>query len=343
MLRKNMILMTALLASLALVGACKKTGAGGASGAAGAVTDILPKDTGFVVGFSVSKLKNTKLWETVSKKAMEDPEVKGGMDEMKTECGMDPMAVVDSVMISGSEDMNEDKMLVSLTGSFDEKKVNDCLTKMLKKKENKTVTITKDGAMSVYAVEGEEKKLYAAWLGSSQVVISADKTGAYLKDALAKKSSIKDNAMLSGLMKDVDWGALVHGAGIIPNTGEAAGAFGMMGGKKPDGAYANVHYTKDLDATIGLRFAADADAKATADQINKELEGQKGQPMVGDFLKGVKVSANGKDTVVKVALTEAQINQLISMAEMFMGGMGGGGGGMGGPPPGGEPPPPGGM
>jgi hypothetical protein len=59
--------------------------------------------------------------------------------------------------------------------------------------------------------------------------------------------------------------------------------------------------------------------------------------MVGEYLKGVKVTATGKDVIVKIALTEAQINQLVGMAEMFMGGMGGGGGGGMGGPPGGDP------
>ena len=340
---RNTMLTAAVLASLSLAAGCKKAGKGAMGGAAGAMSDVLPKETGFMVGISLNKLRTTKLWETVSKKATEDPEAKKTIDELKADCGMDLMTgIVESVVIAGPEDYNnEQKMLIHVAGKFSENKVNDCIVKMVQKKDQKKVAIAKEGPVSVYSVEGETKKLYAAWLGEGSVLISSDETGAYLKEVLAKKSSYKQNAMLAGLLAQVDTGALVYGAGIVPKSGDAAGALGAMGAK-PEGAYGTVNYQKDLDATIGLRFASDAEAKTTADQINKELEGQKGSnPMVSEYLKGVKVSATGKDALIKIALTEQQITNLISLAEMFMGGMGGmgGGGGMGGPPPGAEPPP----
>ena len=343
MLRKTM-LTAAILASLALALGCKKSGKGAMGGAAGAMSDVLPKETGFMVGISINKLRTTKLWETVSKKATEDPEAKSAIDELKNDCGMDLMTgIVESVTVAGPEDYNnEQKMLIHVGGKFSEGKVNDCITKMVQKKENKKVAIAKEGNVTVYSVEGEPKKLYASWLGEGSVLISTDETGAYLKEVLAKKSSYKQNAMLTGLLAQVDSNALVYGAGVVPKSGDAAGPFGAMVGAKPDGAYGTVNYQKDLDATVGLRFANDADAKTTVEQINKELEGQKGSnPMIAEYLKGVKVTQSGKDAMIKVALTEQQINNLLSFVEMFMGGMGGGGGGMGGPPPGGEPPPPG--
>src|SRR6185295_13899483 len=161
---------TAILGSMILVlgiaGACNKGGGGGGgkgdtAGVTSSGSFALPKETGFVMGFSVSKLRSTKLWDTITKKAMENGEFKSGMDEVKADCGIDAMADIESVVVSGPETMAEEKMLIMVKGKFDEKKINDCFVKMALKKDNKKATVTKDGKVSVYQVEGDEKKLHA--------------------------------------------------------------------------------------------------------------------------------------------------------------------------------------
>lgn len=341
MLRTNLIIAATTVALLASAG-CKKTGEEGAGGGAGKAANALagpaaasgfafPKETGVMIGFSFAKLKASKLWSMIEGQAMANPDFKQGLAEAKTECNIDAMSAVDSVTLAfESAEMKDDKaLLVVVKSNLKETQVNDCITKMVEKKGGgKKVAIKKDGKITEYAPEGEDDKVYVAWLDGSFVFSPKREL---LASALDGSSNIKDNAAMSALLGKVDTSGMLYGAVMIPAGGNAADQFTALGAK-PDGAYGSFSLTKELDGNIGLRFANEADAKKTADTINQQLEGQKANPMVGEYLKGVVIAAAGADTTIKIKLTEQQLDSLLAMAQMMM--PGAGGGGMA-PPPGG--------
>ena len=134
---RNKMLTAAILTSLAFAAGCKKSGKGAMGGAAGAMSDVLPKETGFMVGISINKLRSTKLWETVSKKATEDPEAKATMDEIKAECGMDLILKACDQLAIGSDERSidldlRDDSLLSLEWGKGESKCFDTLQSKLR-------------------------------------------------------------------------------------------------------------------------------------------------------------------------------------------------------------------
>ena len=337
---RSKIFIAATTCALLATASCKKDGKDGAAGGSGAAAMAgpaaasgfaFPKETGVMFGFSFSKLKSSKLWSMIEAQAMNNPEFKDGLAEAKAECNIDALTAVDSVTVAiESMEMKDDKaVIIVLKTNLKEQQVNDCITKMAAKKGDKKVMTKKDGKITEYGVEGDSDKVWAAWLDGS-VVFSPKQE--LLKKSLDGSSNIKDNAVMSALLGKVDTGGMLYGAITVPAGGSAASQFEALGAK-PDGIYFSLSLTKELDGNAGLRFANDADAKKTADMINQQLESQKANPMIGEYLKGVAIAAAGTDTTIKVKLTEQQIDSLVAMAQMMM--PGGGGGGMGGPPPGG--------
>src|SRR5262249_12436153 len=141
---------------------------------------------------------------------------------------------------------------------------------------------------------------------------------------------IKDNKAIMDLVGKCDTSSLVWGAATA-DAGEVGGMLQKVtgGSEKASGAWVSIKLTKSMDLNAGLRMGSDADAKTVADRANKELDEAKKARQAGPFLKNASCAPSGSDVVVKLALDEAQVNQLTEMAKqmapmlkMMMGGGG---------------------
>lgn len=315
------ILLASALAAMAF-GACSKgAGVGEAKNSAQAVVpmSVLPKDTGFVVGFSLSKIKASKMWEQFS--SLINKESAKELEDFKATCGLDPFVDIDSIVIAGDKTMNEKKIVAVVKAKWDEDKLNKCATAMAEK-EGEKLTVKKDGNVTEY--NGGSDSFFASWIASDTAVFSPNKE--YLTEVVAKKSKIEDNPAFAGLVSKVDMSAMLWGALEVPTSGEAAQAFAMApmvtGGKVPQGAYGHLNVNSGLDARLALRFASNDDAKQTADYLTKQIETVKADPQMGSFLKSLKIEAVSQDSVASLSLTQADIDNLQKMlAPMFLGGM----------------------
>jgi hypothetical protein len=317
--------------------ACSKAGKTGSKGRldgpAASATSILPKDTSFVVGLNFDKLKTTRLWEKVGARILANG--KGDMDEVKAECGIDFLSDFQSLTLAGDASFDGKKMVLIMKGKWDEDKATSCVVKMAKKKENKTLTIKKEGGITELKPEGTDKSIHLAWIGKDTVVITPgspdDKT--YLAELVARKSSINDNKELMAILSKSSSSATIWGAGTVPSVGPAAQALGALSQEqKPQALYATVEYGKTLDAKVGLRYAALANAKSVRDQLDGQLKEAQGNPMLAGYLKTASVAVQDNDVVLAVAMPEQTLSSLTDMVEsqlgMFLMMMGGGMGGM---------------
>ncbi|MBI4508077.1 MAG: hypothetical protein HY698_00475 [Deltaproteobacteria bacterium] len=334
-----------IAASLALLGAaaCSKGGKGGVGGgatlAAASPVTVLPKETGFVVGLSLNKLRGTKLFDKLAAKAKEQEKEK--YDELKAKCGVDVFQDFESLTIAGDAKLDEKKLVFLLKGKFDEEKGNKCVQASAEK-EGKKLTIKKDGKLTEYAVEGESESLYAAWLGTGAVLVGPNKE--YVTAVADRKSSLKDNGAFMDLVKQVDQGASAWGVFTAPAGGEPSGPFGELvsDGENAQGLFMTVNYTKDLDAKVGIRYPSDKGAKGIVDKVNQAVTEIKANPMFGGFLTGFKAEVTAKDGLLSLKLTEQQLDMIAGFVEsqIPMGMMGGGMGahpgapGIAAPPPG---------
>ncbi len=329
-----------LACAAALIVACNKGGGGGGpagGGAAGIMAaapgalDLIPKDAAVVAGINWSKFKGTKFHNMLL--ANLPAEAKTELDGMKQACSIDPLNDLDSIVVGvlGNLDKSS-RAVIIVKGNWNRDKINKCATAMGEKK-GKKMTVTNEGDISSYTPEGE-KTMNVGWAGDLMVFTSQSMEGdkAFLSDVLKKASSVKDNKPLMDLLGKTDQSGTIYGAVVAPPGSDMTTAFNKMTGgtEKLAGAYGTIKLASDLDMNVGFRFATDADAKAVADKMSKELEGAKQSPQGGQFLNNSSVKADGTDTVVSVKLDEKQLDQVTEMvkqmAPMLPMMLGGGGG-----------------
>ncbi len=284
------------------------------------MASTLPKDTGAVIGINVQRFKDSIAWAKLE--PLMKAQAGGEMDEIKTKCGIDPMTAIEQVVVAPDSSFSEENTLLLVSGNFEEAKVNECLQKMAKEKENVDLQVEKKGALTVYKEAGKDDAAYAAWLGKGSVLVSpGSRDGAFLEKVLGGKEKLSANKDLAALLDKVNKGATLWGAGTIPE----GGADGMPFEQKPKAAYGSVDLTKALDAKIGLVFADEAAAKAAVTQLQGELDKAKAEPMMGQYLKNLKVEASGADAIITLKMSEEEVEQLFGMMMSFLPMMMGGG------------------
>ncbi len=303
-----------------LVTACQKgagTGGGKIEGAAASALDRLPKETGLVVGFSAARFRDTKLFGMLQGNLPE--ESKKVLDEVKQTCQLDFLNDLDSVIVASGGNMDKDRTLMLIKGKWDEDKVGKCAA--AEGAKHTKVTVTKDGPITTYSVEGENP-VHVAWSGDTALVTPAamqgDKT--YLSDLLKQKGTVKDNAAFMDILGKCDTGATFFAAILPPENSEMTNTMSKMtgGNEKLKAGWISVRLGKDLDAFGGMRFATDAEAKTVADKMNQELETGRTDPSAGEYLKSLTVTPQGPDVTFKMTLTEKQVDQLTDMAKQMI-------------------------
>jgi hypothetical protein len=315
-----------LACAASLVVACSKSGGGSGTGAAGAGSgatppaaqagplDLIPKDATAVVGVSWSKFKGTKFYNMMM--ANLPASAKTDFDAMKQACGIDAMTALDSITVGVVGNLDKTARVVLIAkGDWTRDKIKQCAPAIAEKK-GKKLTITDEGDITSYAIEGE-KTVNIGWSGDLAVITpqSAEGDKTYLSDILKKASSVKDNKPLSDLLAKTNSSGTLYGA-LLPAPGsDAAAQMNKMtnGTEKLIGAYGTIKLASDLDVNFGMRFATDAEAKSVADRLSKELDTAKQSPQGGPFLSKAAVKAEATDTVFTLALDEKQLDQLTEM------------------------------
>ncbi len=325
-----------LLVGVAALGLACSKGGGGLSGgggkiegAASSALDVLPKETGVLVGFSWNSFKQTSFYGMMtSALPKESTDV---LQQIKDTCSIDVMNDLESVIIGGGGNLDQSRMLILVKGKWNEDKVTKCAA-AIGPKMGKTVTTAKEGNITTYTVQGEQP-MHVGWVGDIMVFTPAaaegDKT--YLADMLKQKATVKDNKPFMDLVGKVDTSATMYAAVLPPPDSDMSkGLQQLTGGQeKMAGAWMSLGLTKKLDVAAGVRMTNDAEAKTVADKLTAELEGAKKNPQMGEFLSKASVAQAGTDVNVTLALDEAQVNKLTEMLKQMLpmlGMMMGGGG-----------------
>jgi hypothetical protein len=296
--RRNFAVTALALTAMALVPftACKKDG-GGASGSSSDMLSYMPKDSSIVVGLSWSKATGSELFKKFQDKILAD--AKDELAEMKEKCGIDMVADMSNVVVAVGKNMqNPDDAVIGIKGKFDQKKIEECVTKMGGKVEGTVYTDDKGEAMNAF------------WASSDTVLISKGLTADKIK-ASASGASVKDNKELMELIGKVDSGATLWVAGTIPP--EAAGMMGPMG-TPPKSAYLSLNVTSGLDAKVGMIFNSEDDAKGLSTMIEMGLNMGKQQPGMKEILDNVSSKQSGANITINAKITGEQLTKLEGMA-----------------------------
>jgi hypothetical protein len=316
-----------ILVGLAALGlACSKgtggsgVGGGGAKveGAAASAMDILPKETGLVLGFSWNSFKQSSFYGMLTS-AM-PKESTDTLAQIKETCGIDVMNDLESIMVASGGNLDQSRMLILVKGKWNEDKVTKCAAAM-GPKLGKNVTTAKEGSITTYTVEGEQPG-HVGWVGDLMVLTPAamegDKT--YLADMLKQKATVKDNKPFMDLVGKVDTTSTFWAAVLPPPGSDMTTSMGQLtgGNEKVTGGWLSMKLSSRLDSNGGIRLATDAEAKSVRDKLAQELENAKKNPQVGEFLKNASVNQAGTDVNLTLALDDGQMNKLIEMMKQML-------------------------
>ena len=306
----------------------KNEGAAGAgaagekgAGAAAAVPSktgfaVFPADSTAIIGVNVASARSSGLWNKY--KGQIEQAVGSELAELRTACGIDPIAQAQTIIIGGKPQSNE---LVVVVKGFERSSLKSCGEKMAAK-EGEKLTITDEGNLSKYEMDGET--VWAAWLDDTTVVIAPEQDKAYVEARAAGTAGLTESAAVMSLLKSVDTSAAIY---VVGDASAAGPASAMVPGAQ--GMYASVRFTDGLALDAGVRFDTAENAKNTTTMATTQLAQVKGQlpPPFSTLADKAVIKQVDKDLVVQLSLSGAeleQVGQALQGMGSMLGGMGGG-------------------
>lgn len=266
----------------------------------------LPAGMTAVVGINVGPIKSSQLYQQLLPLAMaKSGKAKDNLDKIKSTCGIDLSGSIDSVVV-GMQDDDHGVAILQLKGT-NQKDLEAC-GKKVAVSEGKTLSITKDGAVTKYSGMGEDD-LYVRWFGKDSLAVSDGKdtltkltAGGMAHDPIAKQvaSVGTDAAVFVAVKKDEDLGD------FNAKMSAAYGTLDIKGGNLA----ANVHIVVD-SAAAATKVVTDG--KSQLDGIKKS--GQVPKQFAG-ILDSVKLESKGSEVIISGAAPEAD---LTALAGQFLG------------------------
>jgi len=266
----------------------------------------LPAGMTAVVGINVGPIKSSQLYQQLLPLAMaKSGKAKDNLDKIKSTCGIDLSGSIDSIVV-GMQDDDHGVAILQLKGT-NQKDLEAC-GKKVAVSEGKTLSITKDGAVTKYSGMGEDD-LYVRWFGKDSLAVSDGKdtltkltAGGIARDPIAKQVATvgTDAAVFVAVKKDQDLGDF---------NAKMSAAYGTLDFKGGNLA-ANVHIVVD-SAAAATKVVTDG--KSQLDGIKKS--GQVPKQFAG-ILDSVKLESKGNEVVVSGAAPESD---LIALAGQFLG------------------------
>ncbi|ACY18874.1 hypothetical protein [Haliangium ochraceum] len=295
----------------------------------------LPPDANLVVTLKPPQIASSKLYKDLVAPSMAKF---GGnpMDDMQTKCGFDPLTTVTSVTFGGNTE-SDDSMVVSVEGLTHDQFAK-CAGAMAADGDDK-VEVSKEGDLTKISANGDDQ--YAGWINDTTMVISPKgKTKEGMEEVMARKEGMGSNAKMMELVGQVDMGSSIWFAMHNSNAGQPVGGVPVQA----QAMYGALTLGQGMNVDMTMEQASAEEAKDMVAELTQQLEGLKAMPF-GKFVGKAQLEAKDKNVNLDLALSEADMDEMVPMLEQQllpmlmmmggggMGGMGGAGmGGMGGAP-----------
>lgn len=324
LLRSTTVALSTLALSLGLVGlvGCDKGSSSGGGGSAAGMIESMPAGTTAVVGLSFDKLRSTKQFKENLDKAMSDAPAEYA--KAKDVCGMDPVEQISSVVIAVPADPEnqKDQIFVTISGKFEESKVNECLPKLVKEfgEEGDQINIEKEGKLTRYSSEKGDKA-YAYWANANTVVFSVGGMESQSPEPLAAMlngEKLEGKAAVMDMVGKADTSAALWFAGAVPDgMSELAGP--MFASMVPKQGYGTLDVSKGMDLKIALIMQKEDAANGLVGMINgMGLPQVKQMPQAQQFMDvidALKIEAKGDTVNIGLKLTQEQMDKIAKEAE----------------------------
>jgi len=316
-----------LLAGVLLVTACFKSGGSGGGGgetpsnqARGTGADysatiadplgFLPIDSEVVVSLDAEQLRRSPVWSVIEPKLL----VAAGSDlqMFKTVCGIDPVTSIHGITIGIKNLKQETPDGVLVVTGLDRARMTACMDKA-RKQGDQAVQVAKDGTVTIAAESKTDSPVVFAFVDASTVVamIGPATSSAAFAKVLASGTPLRKSPAFGELIARVDleaalWTVLNGNSSVF----EQVAALGM----KPKALLGSVHLATGLDAAMRIRLGTPAEAQ----QITTMAQGQLG--MAAGFFDKLEVTADGSDVAIVAVMTDAQLQNMLSLMTGMLGG-----------------------
>lgn len=305
-----------ILAAIALSFVAWKGDARADAGKAWAAAKVgLPADAKFAFGLDITALAKTQLFATYYPKLKDRPEAAKVLDAVKGACKLDPVAIVQGVVVAMSADQQDGAAYVALSG-IDKAKLSSCIQQVSQAQDKDAkVTVKQDG--NITEISKGSDTAFLGWVGKDVVVVSLHAQDKSMlvkwmggKGALAKSD-------LGKLVAKVNTSAAIWGAGTGDKQVEpgitAKGVYGQV-------TYAKTNVATEIYAVMGSPAEATKMAATTSKQLDEARQSGQLPPDLAALIKAIAVSSDKDQLRVTATVGE---KDLLGALAIVIGGFGG--------------------
>lgn len=285
----------------------------------------LPADTKVVIGVDVAVVQKTQLFATFYPKLHDQPDVAKVLDAIKTGCKIDPLAVIQGIVIASSGEHEDGALYLAVSG-VDRNKLSSCLQitaqaaappaeagdkpgdktadKPGDKMADKTAKVTIKQAGNITEVNRGGESGYFGWVGKDVLVVTLHATDkASLVKWMGGKGALAKSDVGKTLAR-VNTGAAMWGAGI--------GTREVQPGMTAKAGYGALSYARgQLSADIHAVMENAGQAGSASMTVNQQLGLLKasGQiPLeVAPVVQAITVAADNDEVRIKASVAEKDL------------------------------------
>jgi hypothetical protein len=270
----------------------------------------LPADAKLVVGVDFAAVQKTQLFATLWPKLLEKAEVAKALGMMKDTCKIDPLVVVQGMVVAMSDDQQDGAGYLAISG-IDKAKLSSCLQRAVQGLADKDakVSLKQDG--NITQVSDGKDSIFLGWVSKDVIVVSLHTQD---KASLVKWMGGKGALAKTGIGKAI---AKVNTSAAIWGAGETSKE--VQPGVIVKGGYGAVTFSKgNLGADVHGVMESAAQAATMASSANKQLdEAKQGAlvpPAIVAVLKAITVIAANDEVVLKASVLEKDLVGALSLA-----------------------------
>ena len=275
----------------------------------------LPADAKLVIGLDLAAVQKTQLFAQLWPALLEKADATQVVNEMKAQCKIDPLAVVQGFVVAVTGDQQEGAAYIAISG-IDKARLSSCMQREIQAHADKDakVTIKQDG--NVTQISDGKDSVFLGWVGKDVVVVPLHtQDRATVVKWMSGKGALAKTTVGKALGK-VNTSAAMWGAG--------EGAKEFEPGIVITGGYGAVTFAKgNVDANVHATLENAGQATAMADSAQKQLDGLRQTPMlpsaIGSLLKAITIAAASDVVTIKANVIEKDLLAALTMA-LAMGG-----------------------
>jgi hypothetical protein len=270
----------------------------------------LPADAKLVIGLDLAGLQKTQLFTQLWPALLDKADAAKVVEEMKTQCKLDPLVVVQGFVIAMTADQREGAAYIALSG-VDKARLSSCLQRGIQSHAAKDakVTIKQDG--NVTQVTDGKDSMFLGWVGKDVVVVPLHtQDRATLVKWMSGKGALGKTVVGKALTK-VNTSAAMWGAGD--------GAKEYEPGIVITGGYGAVVFAKgNVDANVRARLENPGQASAMATSVQNQLDEVRQAPIlpssIAAMLKAITIAAADDEVTFKANVVEKDLAAALTIA-----------------------------